>query len=134
MPTSSPPSSAQSPTDRSSPRHWRWLWPVAVALALAAGNSSPTVADGEAAYILAAPNDPTWLTLVTREGRWAVQFDTSVCPPLPPGSQVLLDGPTPTSAVWSGVTRCPLAHAIFVDPTPCATSDGQCAVDLEPRG
>lgn len=134
MPTISPPSSAQSPTDRSYSPRGRWLWPLALALALAVGSSSPSAADGEAAYILAAPNDSTWLALVTREGRWAVQFDTSVCRPLLPGSQVLLDGSTPTSAVWSGVTRCPLAHAIFVDPTPCATRDGQCAVDLEPRG
>src|SRR5262249_9648674 len=114
MPMISLPSSAQSPTERSSPRGWRWLWPVALALAIAFANVIPSAADGEAAYILAAPNDSTWLALVTREGRWAVQFDTSVCRPLPPGTQVLLDGRAPTSAVWSGVTRCPLTQTIFV--------------------
>jgi hypothetical protein len=107
---------------------------VAVTAMLALAHATPAAADGKAAYILAAPNDATWLALVTREGRWAVQFDTSVCRPLSPFTPVLLDSTTPTSAVWSGTTRCPLTRAVFVDPTPCATRDGQCAVDLEPRG
>jgi hypothetical protein len=104
---------------------------VGIGILLLLSQAGPLRADGEAAYVLAAPNDSTWLALVTREGRFAVQFDLNACTPPQPGTEITLDG---AMVRWDSVHVCRVSEALYMDPTPCATRDGQCDVSLEPRG
>ena len=101
----------------------------------------PDVGQAVAAYVRPSPRDPslTWLEVATPQGRWAVLYDTTLCVPPAPWTDVWLaldDASTrPITAERSGAGMCALAQWSWTSDVPCATDgDGVCDAAADPAG
>lgn len=94
------------------------------------------------AYVTSAPNDPSWLVLVTQQGRWVVQLDCGAGV-IPPASDVQVTAQDDITVVQpmmlddSGAfvpdpsQVCQVQQALYGGDTPCAELDGVCTVAAE---
>ena len=101
----------------------------------------PDVGQVVAAYVRPSPRDPslTWLEVATPQGRWAVLYDTALCVPPAPWTNVWLaldDASTrPITAERSGTGMCALTQWSWTSDVPCATDDdGVCDAAADPAG
>lgn len=99
--------------------------------------------DGRA-YVTSAPNDPSWLVLVTQDGRWVIQPDCGpeVIPPASDVQVVVLDDVVllqPMELDLDGTfyadssQACWILQAFYAGDTPCAQLEGVCTVAAEGR-
>ena len=99
------------------------------------------------AYVLSAPNDPAWLALVTRGGRWAIRCGPEPIPPatnvmvwLAPGLEPVMAEIAPMVLTPDGQPMPDLLHgclveqALFATSVPCAELDGVCDIAAESEG
>jgi len=101
----------------------------------------PDVGQAVAAYVRPSPRDPslTWLEVATPQGRWAVLYDTALCEPPAPWTNVWLaldDASTrPITAERLGTGMCALAQWSWTSDVPCAADgDGVCDAAADPAG
>jgi hypothetical protein len=101
----------------------------------------PDLGQAVAAYVRPSPRDPslTWLELAAPQGRWAVLYDTALCVPPAPWTNVWLaldDASTrPITVERSGTGMCALAQWAWTSDVPCAVDgDGVCEAAADPAG
>jgi hypothetical protein len=101
----------------------------------------PDAGQALAAYVRPSPGDPslTWLELAAPQGRWAVLYDTDLCVPPAPWTNVWLArddaSMQPITVERSGAGMCALAQRAWTSDVPCATDgDGVCEATADPAG
>ena len=128
-PTITPKPTASSSTDTPTPAA---TTPVPTAPILVVSRTTP-------AYVRPIPGDPseTWLELALPQGRWAVQYDTALCTPPAPWTNVWLamdeESDRPITVVRDDASAmCALALWSSASELACATDDhGDCDVEMD---
>jgi hypothetical protein len=99
----------------------------------------PNVGQAVAAYVRPSPRDPSgnWLELALPSGRWAILYDSVLCTPPAPWTNVWLalddqsDRPITADRAGDGA-MCAVAHWSWSSDVPCAADDrGTCDVALD---